>query len=174
MASNGASPARGYPLAMIPVALLSVLAGVLGGPGPVHEGRSYTPYRDAGGVWTVCAGVTGAAIRPSRIYTQAECDRLETTYIQQMFHALGDCVDGTFTEYEVRAWGHFAYNIGTTAFCRSTAARRLNAGERQGACAEISKWVYVHGKDCRQPASNCAGIVARRAWERALCEGRLR
>ena len=164
---------RRFPFGGVTISVLCCLVSLLGGNGPAHEGRRYVPYRDSGGVWTVCAGVTGEAVMPGRHYTQTECERMEAAYVNQMLRAMSDCIDGAFWPNEVIAWGHFAYNIGTDEFCQSRAARRLNAGERKSACAEMSKWVFVAGKDCRNPRSNCNGIVQRRAWVQAMCEGYL-
>lgn len=164
-------PGGRFALAAAPVALIAALVAALGQNDPAHEGRRYTPYRDSAGIPTVCAGITGKAVVPGKRYTDDECTRLETAYLQQMVANMGQCVSGEFELHEIKAWGHFAYNVGTAAFCKSTAAHRLNAGERKTACAEISKWVFVAGKDCRKTGSNCAGIVQRRAWERGVCEG---
>lgn len=60
------------------------------------------------------------------------------------------------------------YNLGLAKCAKSTFIRRLNAGDPD-ACDEILRWVYVGGKDCRDPASNCRGIVIRREEEAALC-----
>lgn len=153
--------------------LVLALVAALGQNDPAHEGRRYAPYRDSAGVPTVCAGITGPAVVWGKTYTADECTALEEAYVRQMLANMGQCVHGEFEFHEIKAWGHFAYNVGTPAFCRSTAARRLNAGERTSACAEISRWVFVAGKDCREPGSNCNGVVARRVWERATCEGRI-
>jgi len=163
-----AAPTK-FGLAAAPVALVMALLAAL--QDDASEGRRYVPYKDSVGVWTVCAGITGPAVIRGKRYTPDECTALETAYVQKMLAHMGQCVRGEFQFHEVKAWGHFAYNIGTPAFCRSTAAKRLNAGERKAACAEISKWVYAGGKDCRIRANNCYGIVSRRAWERATCEG---
>lgn len=154
-------------------ALVMALVAALGQNDSAHEGRRYKPYLDGGGVPTVCAGITGKAVVWGKTYTPDECTALEAAYIREMLHYMGACVRGEFEFHEIKAWGHFAYNIGTPAFCSSTAARRLNAGERQSACAEISRFMYSAGKDCRLAASNCSGIPVRRAWERGTCEGRL-
>ena len=163
---------RRFSFRKTPLAVIIALVASLGGIGSEHEGRRFRPYRDGTGEWTVCAGITGQQVVPGRRYTEADCRALEEAYVHRMLKAMGQCVDGEFTVDEVKAWGHFAYNIGTDAFCRSTAARRLNAGERETACKEISRFVYANGRDCRKPSSNCLGIVQRRVWERALCEGR--
>jgi len=167
-----ASTGKKFGLAAAPVALVLALVAALGQNDAAHEGRRYTAYLDGGGVPTVCAGITGEAVVWGKTYTAEECTALEAAYVQQMLAHMGQCVRGEFEFHEIKAWGHFAYNIGTSAFCRSTAARRLNAGERTTACAEISKWVFSAGRDCRKAGSNCPGIPKRRAWERATCEGR--
>lgn len=172
MAGSDPAPSRGGRFALVaaPVALIAALVAALGQDDAAHEGRRFTPYRDPAGIWTVCAGITGPAVTPGRIYTPSECMQLETAYVRQMLANMGQCVRGEFTFHEAKAWGHFAYNVGTAKFCGSTAARRLNVGERKPVCAEISRWVYVAGKDCRVAANGCGGIVQRRAWERATCE----
>lgn len=61
------------------------IAGVLGawyeGTGPTRRLASgallYIPYKDPVGIWTVCRGVTGSAVIPSKRYTEAECVALE-------------------------------------------------------------------------------------------------
>ena len=50
-------------------------------------------------------------------------------------------------------------------------AKKLNAGDVAGACAEFMRWTFVQGIDCKDPKNKCGGIVTRRGEERALCEG---
>lgn len=75
--------------------------------------------------------------------------------------ALKRCVTVPLHQYEYDALVDFAYNVGQTNFCGSTLVKKLNAGDYAGACAEISRWV-------KQPQ-----LKARRARERAQCEGKL-
>jgi lysozyme len=50
-----------------------------------NEGRLYVPYWDSlGEVWTVCRGITGPEVIPSKTYTSAECDKLEGEYVARM------------------------------------------------------------------------------------------
>jgi GH24 family phage-related lysozyme (muramidase) len=51
----------------------------------------------------------------------------------------------------------------------STFLRLLNAGQRNEACAEITKWIKDGGRDCRVRANGCAGQVDRRMQEDELC-----
>ena len=57
----------------------------------------------------------------------------------------------------------FAFNVGNKAFCDSTLARKANAGDMPGACAELSRWTRAGGREL-------PGLVKRRAAERELCE----
>lgn len=138
----------------------------------VSELRVKRTYWDAlGGVWTACAGVTGEGVVPGREYTDAQCEAMETAYVRRMLASMGRCVRGEFDFHVIKAFGHFAYNVGTTNFCGSTAARLLNAGDVSGACRQILRWTYIKGKDCRNPRYKCGGIPKRRQWEYQTCMG---
>lgn len=54
---------------------LTIVIALLGGPEGVGGQRS-TPYRDVGGVWTVCSGITGPDVAPGHYYSDKECDTL--------------------------------------------------------------------------------------------------
>lgn len=151
--------------AFVVAAILSTLA--------VHEGDLKTPYWDAAGhAWTVCRGVTGPDVIPGKTYTDAECRGMESRYITRMLSHMGGCVTVALPYNEIRAWGDFAWNVGTTKFCNSTAAKLLNAGENRKACDQILRWKYAGGVDCSVNGNKvCPGIWTRRKWERALCIG---
>lgn len=168
MASKGAKVG----FAAVPAALILALAAILAQPD--HENRKLTTYWDnLGQVWTACAGVTGEGVIPGKTYTVAECEALETRYIARMYARMGRCVPNARLEFhEIKAWGHFAYNIGESNFCRSTAARLLNQGRNAEACKQIPRWRFIGKKDCAIKANKCGGIPKRRAWEQAVCEGR--
>lgn len=138
----------------------------------VSELRVKRTYWDAlGGVWTVCAGVTGEGVVPGRTYSDAECQAMEAAYVRRMLTSMGKCVAGEFELHVIKAFGHFAYNVGTANFCGSTAAKLLNRGDVAGACKQILRWVYIKGKDCRDPRNKCGGIPKRRQWEYQTCMG---
>ncbi|SUC00005.1 phage lysozyme [Proteus vulgaris] len=130
------------------------------------EGVRYEPYRDVAGVLTVCYGHTGKDIIQGKRYTQQECDALlQNDFIktQQQVDAL---IKVPLDDYTKAALYSFAFNVGTTAFARSTLLKKLNAGDSAGACEEIKRWVYAEGKVWR-------GLVSRREAESALCHGNL-
>jgi lysozyme len=78
--------------------------------------------------------------------------------------AVRRCAPVPMHPHEFDVWVGFTYNVGEGAFCRSTAARKLRAGDYAGACDEMLRWVNVDGRPVR-------GLVLRRERERAKCLG---
>jgi lysozyme len=125
------------------------------------EGKSNAPYWDPVRIRTVCRGHTGHIAE--RLHSDAECDALFRDDLAA--HAAGvlRCTPGTAARPEIlAAETSLAFNIGTAAFCRSTAARRFNAGDLAGGCRAIGAYVYAGGR-------KLPGLVRRRAAEVALC-----
>lgn len=124
------------------------------------EGKRNVPYKDVGGVPTDCYGHTGNV---GRTKTDQEC--AAQLAHDELDHGIAiDACLPIDTPLQTRAaFIDFAYNVGTSAFCHSTAAKKAQAGDFRGACAELSKWVYAGGQQL-------PGLVKRRAAERALCE----
>lgn len=91
--------------------------------------------------------------------------------VQRFEGALKECVKVPLHQYEYDAYISFAYNVGSDAFCQSTLVGKLNALDYAGACAEILRWRYFHGKDCSLGVSQCGGIWLRRNAEYKLCLG---
>lgn len=127
-----------------------------------HEGVSYTPYRDSGGVLSVCYGHTGKDIVHGKRYTPAECQPLLESDLKVAMSVVDTNVTVPLTENQKAALASFVYNVGSSAFERSTLLNKLNAGDRAGACNEMRRWKYVDGKVSK-------GLVSRRAVERELC-----
>jgi lysozyme len=92
--------------------------------------------------------------------------------VRQFESALQRCVTAPLTQGEYDSLVSLAYNVGADAVCRSTMVRLHNAGQHAQACAEFDRWTFFQGKDCRDPAHRCGGLVKRRESERAKCEGR--
>jgi lysozyme len=92
--------------------------------------------------------------------------------VRQFESALQRCVTAPLTQGEYDSLVSLAYNVGADSVCRSTMVRLHNAGQHAQACAEFDRWTFFQGKDCRDPAHRCGGLVKRRESERAKCEGR--
>lgn len=133
------------------------------------EGLRQFAYADSGGVITTCFGST-TDVEHGKRYTQAECvERLSADMLTAMRH-VERCVPG-LPWNELAAWSDAVYNIGPRIVCdteASTAARLLQAGEREAACRQLARWTKarVAGVMVELP-----GLVKRRAREMALCLG---
>lgn len=137
-------------------------------------------YRDAVGIPTACAGLTGKDYlgQPFKIgntYSDSECDYMTSVRVQGFeedvvmavvpFNSVRVTVDNRFiSEYQKAALISFSYNVGITAFRNSTLLKMLNSGNHEGACEQLSRWVHAGGKKLR-------GLVSRRADEREWCLG---
>lgn len=64
--------------------------------------------------------------------------------------------------YQRAALYSFTYNVGVSAFRSSTLLKKLNNGDRKGACDELRKWTWAGGKQWK-------GLQTRREIERELC-----
>lgn len=153
------------------IALVALLA-VLG----VSEGTSHRSYFDAiAKVWTICRGVTGPDIVEGLVWTDEQCVARESQMLQDFNARVLRCLgNAKLTSYEHFAFLHFAWNVGPELFCTSTVAASVRAGNYARACARIEEAFFrAGGKDCRVAASNCRGVIVRRKFERAMCEGKL-
>lgn len=119
-------------------------------------------YADIVGVWTICDGDT-KGVRPGMVETEAGCQaRLERQLVAHAAPVL-KCVPGLKgRDNQLVASVSLAYNIGTGGFCRSTVARRFNAGDWRGGCDAMMMWNKAGGREVR-------GLTLRRQRERALC-----
>lgn len=127
------------------------------------EGRSLDPYRDIVGVWTVCDGETRV---PMRRYTNPECDAMTAKAIGSDFAPeVLACVPGLAEprrRHQFAASISLAYNIGSPAFCRSSAAAAFNRGEWRRGCEAFAMWNRAGGRRVQ-------GLANRRAAEVRLC-----
>lgn len=142
------------------------LAAVLALAGPMvsrWEGRSLDPYRDIANVWTVCDGETAV---PMRRYTDAECDAMRERSLRRHASPILQCLPPAAPVEVKAAFTSFGYNVGVTAACNSTAARKARAYDYRGACDGLLAWNKARvGGQLRF----VQGLANRRADERALC-----
>lgn len=129
------------------------------------EGLRTRPYRDPVGISTVCYGQTGIEMRP---YSPAECREMLNRAITQRYGPdVLKCTPG-IGEYPgaFAAAISLAYNVGSTAYCRSTAARRFRGGDLKGGCDAFAMWVRAGGRVL-------PGLVNRREAEIEMCHAAL-
>jgi len=136
------------------------------------EGTSLIAYQDQGGVWTICGGVTsvnGKLVAKGMKLTQSQCDTIDKAEQAKALDWVEKNVHIPLTELQKVGIASFCpWNIGPGKCFTSTFYRKLNAGNRLGACAEIKRWIWDDGKDCRIRSNNCFGQVQRRDQESEL------
>lgn len=125
------------------------------------EGLRLTAYPDVGDVPTICYGET-LHVHMSDVATKEQCDEKLSARLQQFNEEISQCLPANLPETRRAAFVSLAYNIGAAQFCKSTVARRINAGDVQGACDAILMWNKVDGKVVK-------GLTNRRQKERELC-----
>lgn len=135
----------------------ATLVGIAGYEG--YSSVAYVPV--AGDVPTIGWGTTtgvkkGDTIQPTqalqRLYRDAETAKA----------GISKCVKVPLSQGELDAYLSLAYNIGPSAFCKSTLVKKLNRGDYVGACGEIKRWCYFKNK--KHP-----GLVNRREDEYRIC-----
>jgi|GEM_PF-1271795 len=130
---------------------------------PKHEGTVYSGYLDPVKIPTKCSGDTTNVV-VGRVYTDEECRvSLDTQLLAHARPVLACSPELRGRPYILAATIDLTYNIGASAYCRSTVAKRFRAGDFRGGCAAMSAWVYAGGR-------KLPGLVKRRADNRALCE----
>ena len=161
---------------MIPrraIAAISVSAAALVGIA-LQEGytdRAVIPV--PGDVPTKGFGTTrGVKLGDTTTPTRALVDLLDDA--DEVATAVRRCVPVPMHQHEFDAYVSLAYNIGPGAFCGSTLARKLNAGDYPGACSEILRWRHFQGRDCATVENRCGGLWTRRQAEYQQCLGPIR
>ncbi|AWK14717.1 lysozyme [Candidatus Fukatsuia symbiotica] len=140
----------------------------------LHEKESnrLTAYRDGANVWTICRGATRVDDKPVRQSLQLsakKCEQVNKFEVDKAIAWVERHVQVPLSDAQKAGIASFCpYNIGASKCFSSTFYRKLNAGDYHGACAEIKRWPFDGGKDCRIRANNCAGQVMRRAQESEL------
>lgn len=147
----------------IHIAGLVLSAGALVGIA-MHEGfapNAYTPV--PGDVPTIGFGTTEGVKLGDKITVERALVRLLKD-ASKFEMAVKRCAPVPMHPYEFDAYVSLTYNIGETAFCNSTLARRLNEGRYAEACAEILRWDKFKGKPL-------PGLTKRRQEENRKCLG---
>ena len=127
------------------------------------EGQVNRTYRDPIGVLTSCVGHTGPELRMGQVWTDEQCAQQLADDVLKHSKFLTCITYRPLSDGNKAAFASFEFNVGSEAFCNSTLARKANAGDLAGACAELSRWTRAGGVVW-------PGLVKRRALERKVCE----
>lgn len=130
----------------------------------LHEGYSDRAYQPVPGDKQTIGFGTTEGVKPGDTITPPKALERALRDVQKFEGTIKDCVKVPLYQHEYDAMTSFAYNVGASAFCNSTLVKKLNAGDYEGACAEIRRWVYFQGKPLQ-------GLVNRREAEYKKCIG---
>ena len=134
----------------------------LAGIALITESESFrdVAYQDPKKIWTIGWGHTATA-KPGMKITKEQGIYL----LQKDLQVKEDCVNGAvrvgLTQQQFDALVSLAYNIGCSAFKKSTLLQKLNARDYHGAYLEFPKWNKSNG-------DVLGGLTTRRAKEQAL------
>jgi lysozyme len=128
------------------------------------EGFRAEAYLDTGGVWTVGYGTTNWNGKPveagmtmteqeAELALQADLARAQTTVNQEVRVPL--------KQNQFDALVCFVYNIGSSAFRRSSMLMLLNSAMYDEAANQFMRWRYDNGKEI-------PGLIVRREKERTM------
>lgn len=139
------------------------------------ESNRLSSYQDGSGIWTICRGVIridGKPVTPGMKLTAEKCRSVNAIENHKALAWVQANVRVPLTEPQKAGIASFCpYNIGPGKCFTSTFYKKLNSGDKPGACAEIKRWVHDRGRDCRltkgQP-NGCYGQVERRDQEAEL------
>lgn len=146
---------------VLSVAALAAIAGYEG-----YRSTAYIPV--PGDVPTIGHGTTryedGKTVKMGDKVTPERARILLQHDASAFARAVQRCAPVPMHPHEYDAFVSLVYNIGESAFCKSTLVRKLNAGDYAGACREILKWDKFKGQPLR-------GLTLRRQDEYQKCIG---
>ena len=130
------------------------------------EGLRLEAYFDLVGVATICYGST-RGVKIGMTKTKYECDLLLKGEVMEyrkkwLVYVKPQAYQNWLPPPRDAAYTSLAYNVGIHGAGKSTATRRLNAGDIKGGCAAIGWWNRAGGRVIR-------GLSNRRSEETQLC-----
>lgn len=129
-----------------------------------REGNKLVAYRCSANVLTIGVGHTSAAgppaVTPGMRITMQESDEILSRDLEKFEAAVRKAVRVDLTQNQFDALVSLAFNIGESAFGKSTLVKRLNAGDYRAAAEQFLVWNKVKGKPIK-------GLTTRRHSERA-------
>jgi lysozyme len=121
-------------------------------------------YIDSGGKITIGYGATtyesGAAVKMGDVITEPRALQLLAFHAGSAAAAVNNRIKAALTQGQFDALVSFAFNVGNTAFTKSTLAVVVstNPNDNEAVEGQFRRWVYDHGKFVR-------GLLKRRNGE---------
>jgi lysozyme len=106
-----------------------------------REGLRLKAYADTRGIWTIGLGHTSAAGPPQVVrgmtISAEEAEEIFRRDCQTFREEVIGAVAGELEQHQFDALASFIFNVGASAFRKSTALKRLNAGDLDGAAQAL-------------------------------------
>jgi lysozyme len=118
-------------------------------------------YKDVAGIWTNGFGNT-VNVDPSKSVTVPQALEQLGRNTKDAETAINTCFKSEMSQQTFDALTSWAFNVGGGAACKSTAAKKWNAGDKAGSCRELLRWDKVGGKPVK-------GLTIRRQKESRAC-----
>ena len=131
------------------------------------EGLRQAAYKDPVGITTICYGST-SGVKMGDVKSKDECLALLSVEMSKAVREVDQC-QPNLPIGVLAAFSDAVYNMGPTIACdttRSTAARKLKAGDIKGACNELPQWNKGRVAGVLIPFP---GLTKRRAREQEIC-----
>ena len=128
------------------------------------ETWKHKAYDDGYGYVTIGVGNRKSNPKPNTTITSEMVWWLFVEDLKDVEKVIDDNVKVPLNQNEYDALVSFVFNVGTTAFKKSTLLKKLNANDRSGAAKQFERWCMVKGKVSQ-------GLLKRRKLERQLFEG---
>lgn len=129
------------------------------------EGLRLEAYKDTACIWTIGYGHTSNAgnplVKKGMRITKERAEEILCEDLKQFEKTVEEAVTVSLTDCQFAALVSFCYNVGTTAFCKSSLLKKLNQGDYEAVPTELQKWNKVGGKTLQ-------GLANRRAAEAGL------
>lgn len=129
------------------------------------EDTKLKAYDDGVGVWTIAIGTTiypnGVKVKKGDTCTLEQAKSYFANDLKRFEKTVNDSVKVDLTQNQFDALVSLTYNIGSTAFKKSTLLKKLNAKDYIGASDQFLAWVSPGSKVEK-------GLRRRRMAERAL------
>ena len=129
------------------------------------EGFRSKAYLDTGGVWTIGFGTikypNGTSVQKGDVCTTQQAEQWLKNDCKWVDACLDKNVKVNLNQNQFDALASFVYNIGETAFVKSTMLTLINQNSLTSAASQFDRWVFDNGKRIQ-------GLVNRRAKEKSL------
>lgn len=112
------------------------------------EGKENHAYKDIVGVATICFGTT-KGVKMGDYRTDEQCEESLVSELTAYNRAMKKHVRVELEPYEEIAYTSFVWNVGETNFKNSSLLKKLNAGDREGACRGLMDWNKVTVPDSK-------------------------